>query len=253
MFETSESLINPVISYDYSYNRAGIQKNTISDTLAKVREKVMPLRFKLAAKEISKALQLLPGDKVMELGSGLGLLGRAINEEVKGEINYYGIELAYNSAKASGELGLIQSQASVVELPFADNIFNALVTTDVLEHIKDSDRAMSEIFRVLKPGGKAFVVIADPSEARFNKVHDHINRTRSKSNVKYWEDLFKKNGLIVLSEKSNKYRNSDWRKIFNLPFLVKLKEKPGFACAVNPINRPGTYIIKKPANPSINS
>lgn len=245
--------INPLMEYIYAYKTAGIQKNTISDKIAQVREKVIPFRFKLAAKEISKVLQLLPGNKVLELGSGLGLLGRAIKKEINGDINYYGIELAYKSAKASDEQGLLESQASVVELPFTDNTFDALVTTDVLEHIKDSDRTVSEIFRVLKPGGKAFVVIADPSEARFDKVQDHINRTGNKSDVDYWEELFKKKGLRVLPKESDKYRSRDWRKIFNLPFLVKLKEKPGFACAFNPVNRPGTYIINKPANPSVNS
>lgn len=255
MTETSENVIqiNPLMEYRYAYGTVDIQKNTISDKIAKVREKVAPFRFRLAAREISKALQLLPGNKVLELGSGLGLLGRAIKEEIDGEVNYYGIELAYKSAKASGEQGLFESQASVVKLPFADNVFDALVTTDVLEHVEDSDRTVSEIFRVLKPGGKAFVVIADPSEARFDKVQGHIDRTGNKSNVRYWEDLFEKKGLRVLPTESDKYRRRDWRKIFNLPFLVRFKEKSGFACAFNPVNRPGTYIIDKPINPNLPS
>lgn len=247
MAEATESFanINPLEEYNYSYWRGNIQAETISDTVAKVREKIAPFRFKLAARQISKELQLSRGDKVLELGSGLGLLGKAIKEEVDGEVKYFGIELAYRSAEMSGEQGLLESQVNVIDLPFANNTFDALVTTDVLEHIKDNDRATSEMFRVLKPGGKAFVVIADPSEARFKEIHDHIDRTNNKSDVKYWEDLFNKKGLKVLSKNSEKYRKRDWRKIFNLLFLVKLKNKPGFACAFNPVNRPGTYIIEK--------
>lgn len=250
MIETPDKIEhrNPFIKYKYRYDATGIQPHTISRTIAKVREKVVPFRFKLAAKEITKALQLSPGDKVLELGSGLGLLGRAVNEETKGEVEYYGIELAYNSAKKSGEQGLLESQASVVELPFANNTFDALITTDVLEHVENSDQTVSEIFRVLKPGGKAFVVIADPSEGRFDEVEGHINRTGGKSNVQYWENLFRLKGLRVLTDESKKYRNKDWRKILNLPFLVKLKDLPGFACAFNPANRPGTYVINKSAN-----
>ena len=253
MTEVTENVgqINPLVEYRYAYRSGNIQKKTISDTIAKAREKIAPFRFKLAAREISKELQLSPGDKVLELGSGLGLLGRAIKDEVDGGVDYFGIELAYKSAKASNEKGLLESQASVIDLPFADNTFDVLVTTDVLEYVKDSDHAASEMFRVLKPGGKAFVVIADPSEARFSKVQDHIDRTGNESDTKYWEDLFKKKGLEVLSKDSEKYRKKDWRKIFNLPFLVRLKEKPGFACAFNPVNRPGTYIIEKPANSSV--
>jgi len=237
--------INPLVEYRYSYWPGNIQKKTMSDTVAKVREKVAPFRFKLAAREISKELKLSSGDKVLELGSGLGLLGKAIKEEINGEVDYFGIELAFKSAKVSSEQGLLESQADLINLPFADDTFDALVTTDVFEHIKDSDRAVSEVFRVLKPHGKAFAVIADPSEGRFAKVQDHIDRTDNKSDIKYWENLFENKGLKVISKNSEKYRKKDWRKIFNLPLLVKLKEKPGFACAFNPINRPGTYIIEK--------
>ncbi|RLC32084.1 hypothetical protein DRH13_02165 [Candidatus Woesebacteria bacterium] len=252
MAEATESFAktNPLEEYKYAYWKGNIQTETISNTASKVREKIAPFRFKLAARQIAKELQLSPGNKVLELGSGLGLLGKEIRDEIDGEVNYFGIELAYQSAKVSGEQGILESQANVLDLPFADNTFDALVTTDVLEHIKDNDRVTSEMLRVLKPGGKAFVVIADPSEARFKEIHDHIDRTNYRSDVKYWEDLFNKKGLKVLSKNSEKYRKRDWRKIFNLPFLVKLKNKPGFACAFNPVNRPGTYIIEKPVDSS---
>ena len=246
----SDAKANPLEEYRYAYQRENIQTETVSDTVAKVREKIAPFRFKLAARQISKELQLSTGEKVLELGSGLGLLGKAVRDEIDGEVNYFGIELAYQSAKASDKQGLLESQANVLDLPFPDNTFGAIVTTDVLEHIKDSDRVVSEMSRVLKPGGKAFIVIADPSEARFHKIHDHIDRTKNESDVKYWENIFKNKNLKVLSEDSEKYRKRDWRKIFNLPFLIKLKDKPGFACAFNPVNRPGAYIVEKPASSS---
>jgi|GEM_PF-1911762 len=236
---------DPRLRYLYSYGPIEIERGTVAGMIAKVREKVAPFRFRLAAREIAKTLQLTSGDKVLELGSGLGLLGQAINKEAKGEIKYFGVDLAFESAEASENHGLLESQASAINLPYADNAFDALVTTDVLGHVQDSRQAVSEIVRVLKPGGRAFIVIADPSEARFGRIGDHINRTDSSSNVNYWEELLEKEGLMVLQEDSERYRRRDWRKIFNLPFLVKLKEKPGFACAFNPINRPGTYVVVK--------
>ncbi len=240
--------LDPFVEYSYSYGPAVVQENTIGKTVAEVRTKVAPLRFMLAARNISQELELTEGQKVLELGSGLGLLGQAIKKEVNGKLEYSGIELAYKSAKESKDKGLFGIQADSTNLPFADNSFDALVSTDVLEHIPDSDRAVEEIKRVLKPGGKAFLVIADPSEARFDYVHDHIDRSKKGSDVEYWEDIIANKGLKVLTENSNKYRSRDWRKIFNLPFLVKLKDKPGFACAFNPVNRPGTYVVQKPEN-----
>jgi DNA modification methylase len=107
------------------------------------------------------------------------------------------------------------------------------------------------MYRVLKPGGKAFVVIADPSEGRFHMVKDHIARTHRATDVHFWEDLFKEKGFNYLEQESKRYRSNDWRQMFNLPVLRKLKDKAGFACAFNPIDRPGTYILQKPADSQI--
>lgn len=236
-------------TYSYSYGPVQAEIGIMARTISEARKSVAPFRFQLAAREISKELQLRSGLKVLELGNGLGLLGEAIRKKINGTIDYFGIELAYQSAKDSEEKGLLETQADVTQLPFADNSFDTIVSTDLLEHVPDAKKSVEEIVRVLKPGGKAFIVIADPSEARFSSVEDHIDRLNKNSDVRYWEDLFEEKGLKVLSKESEKFRRRDWRKIFNLPFLVKFKDKPGFACAFNPINRPGTYILQKPENP----
>ena len=237
---------NKLSEYDYSYTTS--EKGTFS--VSRLRAKIAPYRFRLAARNITRELGLEGGEKVLELGSGLGLLGREIGNEVDGKIDYFGVELAFNPASRSKDMITLPIQADALELPFPKDSFDAVVSTDVLEHIPDNLRVIQEIYRVLKPGKKAFIVIADPSEGRFYKVHDHIDRRKTGSDVKYWEEMFVKKGFKLDSPSSEKYRERDWRKIFNLPFLVRykeLKDKPGFACAFNPTNRPGVYIIEKPA------
>mgnify|MGYP001613730139 FL=1 len=241
--ETSEVL--PTIDYKYAYGPFELKILSVADAVSKLRERVAPFRFKLAARNISRELDLKGGERILELGSGLGILGKAIKDEVDGNLEFYGVELALNPAAKSKENLIESTQADVINLPFASESFDAIVSTDVLEHIPNAEAAVKEIKRVLKLGAKAFIVIADPSEARFQNVTGHIDRSDKGSNVSFWEDLFKADGFLVLEKESEKYRGRDWRKIFNLPFLVKLKDKPGFACAFNPVNRPGTYILKK--------
>lgn len=236
--------------YPYSYDRANSEGQasflSIGKTIETLRRKVAPFRFQQAAKTVSKELGLRGNESILEIGSGLGLLGKGIMEEVGNKnIKYFGVELACNPAKKSKNW-IEPVQADAIHLPFTKNSFDHIVSTDVLEHVADDTTALEEIYRVLKPGGKAFLVIADPSEARFDKVSDHIRRSQENSDVPYWEKKLLETGFKVLGKNSQKYRSRDWRRIFNLPFLVKLKDKPGFACAFNPVNRPGVYIVEKP-------
>jgi SAM-dependent methyltransferase len=46
---------------------------------------------------------------------------------------------------------------SVEDIPSEDNRFALIITQEVLEHVENPFRAVQEIARVLKPGGKAYV------------------------------------------------------------------------------------------------
>jgi len=50
------------------------------------------------------------------------------------------------------------TQADVQKLPFADSSFDAVAMYEVLEHVPDPGRALSESLRVVRPGGKVIVV-----------------------------------------------------------------------------------------------
>lgn len=232
--------------YSSNYPTAPENKDLINKMMRELRIKAGPLRFVLAGKEITKALEIKQNEKILEIGSGLGLLGERIKKAVGGDLKYFGVDLFLSSTKSSREKSIVSTQTDAISLPFAKESFDKVISTDVLEHISDGEKAVEEIYRVMKPGGTAFVVIADPSEGRFAMIPDHIRRTEDGSDVRWWANLFEKKGFNLLSKESSKYRSRDWRKIFNLPFLVKFKDKPGCACAFNPIHRPGVYILEKP-------
>ena len=54
---------------------------------------------------------------------------------------------------------LADVKADLTNLPFEDNHFDLILCNHVLEHITDDHKAMSEIFRVLKKGGKAILQV----------------------------------------------------------------------------------------------
>lgn len=53
----------------------------------------------------------------------------------------------------------IDIQGDSLNLPIKDEILETVVCTGVLEHVPDSNRAISEIFRVLKNGGRVYIEI----------------------------------------------------------------------------------------------
>ena len=44
-------------------------------------------------------------------------------------------------------------KGSILEMPFRTNSFDIVVSTEVIEHVEDPQKAIKEMFRVLKPGG----------------------------------------------------------------------------------------------------
>jgi SAM-dependent methyltransferase len=55
------------------------------------------------------------------------------------------------------QVNLPVSVASGASLPFASESFDAVLSFDVFEHIRDSDRHLNEVRRVLRPGGCYFL------------------------------------------------------------------------------------------------
>jgi SAM-dependent methyltransferase len=67
--------------------------------------------------------------------------------------------------------------ASATELPFADGAADALVALNLLEHLPDDGAALAEFARVLRPGGRAVVVV--PANPRLYDYYDaHLRHER---------------------------------------------------------------------------
>src|SRR6202035_2316904 len=94
--------------------------------------------------------------RVLEIGCGKGaILGelKKAGHEVTG-IDIDAAALAYCRAPHAD---LAVSVASGDSLPFSDHSFDAVLSFDVFEHIRDSDRHLKEVRRVLRPGGCYFL------------------------------------------------------------------------------------------------
>ncbi len=103
------------------------------------------------------------GDKVLDLGCGEGR--HVISAYIEGDVHSVGVDLSLDDLRttrdkfadfdepgnAAKSFGL--SSANALQLPFADDTFDKVICSEVLEHIPDYEGALAEIQRVLKPGG----------------------------------------------------------------------------------------------------
>lgn len=79
------------------------------------------------------------------------------------------------------------AQAKSEELPFKKNYFDAVICTEVLEHLQEPGKCMFEIYRVLKTGGCAYITVPQSWGLHY-EPHD------------YWR--FTKYGMEYLAKKS---------------------------------------------------
>jgi 2-polyprenyl-6-hydroxyphenyl methylase/3-demethylubiquinone-9 3-methyltransferase len=90
------------------------------------------------------------GPVLFDLGCGGGLTA----PHVPPGYLHIGIDLTGSALRAASEHGVVPVQADVTRLPLKTASADVVVAGEIFEHVHDLPRLLSEIARVLKPGGK---------------------------------------------------------------------------------------------------
>jgi len=126
--------------------------------------------------------------KILEIGIGGG---RKAKPFVQKGIEYYGVDISDGMlGECMATLGMyknlnIQNHNIYNGLPFKDNFFDILIECRVISGMVTNPFLMSEINRVLRPGGVAFVDISDN-----NSLYEQNSDVLQKQDKIVW-DLFK--------------------------------------------------------------
>jgi SAM-dependent methyltransferase len=93
---------------------------------------------------------------VLEVGCGPGLLAQALADA--SGVRVTAIDISERMVELARSRGVDAQVADVQTLPFDDASFDAVIAAWMLYHVPDLSRGLSEISRVLRPGGKLFAV-----------------------------------------------------------------------------------------------
>jgi arsenite methyltransferase len=113
-----------------------------------------------------KSLHLVEGERILDIGSGPGLLAHDMAAAVGPQGRVCGIDtsepmLAMSEKRCAAQPWVEFRQADATQLPYPEGSFDAAVSTQVYEYVPNIPAALAELYRVLRPGGRAVILDTD--------------------------------------------------------------------------------------------
>ena len=127
------------------------------------------LRYRVEFPRIAEAFRVIGKQgTVFDGGAGAGQMLRQVYQHGfcdKGIALEYESDLYEILVKNNSDLpAIIPRQGSLLDIPYEDESVDCAMTTQVLEHIEDHEKAASELGRIVKTGGYLIVSVPHPPE-----------------------------------------------------------------------------------------
>ncbi len=113
--------------------------------------------------EVSVCRPWVTGKEVLEVGCGTGLILERLSRVAERAV---GVDLSPGMLEHARSRGLDVHEASATSLPFEDECFDAAVSFKVLAHVEEISVAMSEMGRVVRPGGRVIAEFYNRTSVR---------------------------------------------------------------------------------------
>lgn len=129
----------------------------------------------------------------LDIGCGIGMM---VEAWTMCGIDAHGVDVApaaigMGRPEIAGRLRV--NDVTKERLPYADGSFDLVTSIEVVEHLPDHENYLKEVFRVLRPGGYAFIQTPKPNTPEALGDATHIS-VKAKAE---WKRLFTEAGFVV--------------------------------------------------------
>ncbi len=170
--------------------------------------------FRYMQKKAIDQLVLRENINFLDIGCGTGWAVRYIAALLNGNGNFTGIDISNGmveqaKANSKGLMNIDFIQANSEVLPFQKEYFDSVLCTNSFHHYLHPNRVMHEISRVLKSGGRIYILDVTADDF-FIRWINSIVRKREKAHVRFYStdayrNMFLESGLKPFKSKRLMY------------------------------------------------
>jgi demethylmenaquinone methyltransferase / 2-methoxy-6-polyprenyl-1,4-benzoquinol methylase len=135
---------------------------------------------RLWKRKLIEMLNLIGDEKVLDIACGTGDIAFALGEHLHSgeavglDITQAMIEIAESKRRAKNASNVSFHRGDIMSLPFADDLFDCVACGYALRNVPSVEPALSEIKRVLKPGGRFYSLdFAHPQRRIYRWLYLH--------------------------------------------------------------------------------
>ena len=148
-----------------------------AQTLALMTRNEADMAFKKRVQTIFEWVEPQDGQTILDCACGRGFYLNMVRYASGARL--VGLELEREIiTKAQRNVGhlpdITLTQGNIYRLPFPDSYFDAVILSEILEHVDDDVAGLREVYRVLKPGGVVAITVPN---ANYPFLWDPINKT----------------------------------------------------------------------------
>jgi ubiquinone/menaquinone biosynthesis C-methylase UbiE len=184
------------------------------DSVSSVYDRIIvPHFFELPGKDLAALLDLAPGNRVLDVGTGTGSAALPALMSVGSEGTVIALDPSLKMLQVAKMKGIHHVIGGKVPgIPFTDSVFDGVMANFVLSHFKDYESALSDMVRVIRGGGRMSVSVWRTSQTEFIEVwsevaESFIDMERLQESLQKglpWEEWFTdENNLVTALEKAN--------------------------------------------------